>query len=111
MPEGEEGVDEEEVHAGYPIALGDQPGAPIVTLRHNALGVSASRGRTATDVLGVIHGHVLYPQSGESIPIAARVAVVADSAALADAWSTAALVLGQQTTAARLPTGVRAIWC
>lgn len=89
------------------VALGAPPGAPgwrllvrdaedgfagTVTLRDRALSVSASLGQW-TEIAGRRYGHVLDPRSGTPL-VRHRVTVVAArSAAEAEAWSTALLVL------------------
>jgi FAD:protein FMN transferase len=66
--------------------------APVITLLDSALGVSAPHGRVV-DLPGGSAGHVLDPRTGQSAAKAALAAVIGDSAAAADAWSTALLVL------------------
>jgi len=90
----------------FRVALGHEPDAPVIGLQNAALGVSASDGREAIDPAGRPHGHVLNPRTGASAPWAARVAVVAPHAALADAWSTALLAGGGADPP--LPPGCRA---
>lgn len=91
----------------YRVALGHEPDAPSIGLLHSALGVSTSVGRSACDHAGAVHGHVLNPRTGDSAPQAARAAVVAPTAALADAWSTALLAAGPALRP--LPPGCRAL--
>lgn len=74
---------------------------PVVVLRDLALGVSAPHGRL--NERG--EGHVLDPRSGISVPSGAYAASVSPSAALADAWSTAALVLGARGEVPPAATG------
>lgn len=93
------------------LALGAPPGAeawkvrirggPDVALRDAALGVSAPHGRTA-ERDGRRHGHVLDPRRAAPVQGMALAACTATSAALADAWSTALLVLGAVPPAAPL---------
>src|SRR5262245_4042882 len=78
---------------GWRVAVGRGPDAPVAVLRDAALGVSAPHGRTV-ETEGTVHGHVLDPRTGESAARALLAAVIAPSAALADAWSTALLVEG-----------------
>jgi thiamine biosynthesis lipoprotein len=75
-----------------------------VALRDSALGVSAPRGRTVSHT-GRDVGHVIDPRSGvPADPARADTAVVVGpSAAICDAWSTAALVLGVEPP--NLPPG------
>jgi thiamine biosynthesis lipoprotein ApbE len=110
-------------------------GAPEVALRDRALSVSAQHGRTRLDAAGVRHGHVLDPRtsgtepeqlvnsSARTFPARSRptgaedlticsgtvppgaAAVVADSALLADCWSTALLVLAGRAVEPVLPAG------
>lgn len=93
--------------AGFRVALANPPPQTgtwaEITLRDSALGVSAPHGRTQHDAQGHAVGHVLDPRSGEPTRAARCVAVVGPSAALCDAWSTAALVLGQRPP--NLPDG------
>jgi thiamine biosynthesis lipoprotein len=108
------------IHAGTSSvgALGAPPGqdawlvrvrprAPgpslVVRLRDRCLGVSEPSGRTITlagepdgqGMGGQVLGHVLDPRSGRPTSGADAAIVIADSAAYADAWSTALLVLAQ----------------
>ncbi len=76
---------------GWVVALGGASGAPRVVLRDRALGVSARHGRVLKDGTA----HVLDPRTGRSARGPTYAAVVASSAALADAWSTALLVAGE----------------
>jgi len=75
---------------GWRVALDEAPGAPRAVLRDRALSVSAQHGRR--NARG--EGHVLGARL-------ARAAVQAPDATLADAWSTALLVLGRLPAAAR----------
>jgi thiamine biosynthesis lipoprotein len=75
---------------GWRVALDEGPGAPRVMLRDGALSVSAQHGRRNAEGTG----HVL----GARVE---RAAVEAPDATLADAWSTALLVLGRLPAAAR----------
>lgn len=98
----EHGVTRALLHGGTSsvLALGAPPGSTgwririaetgeTCELRDRALGVSSGDGRTLADG----RGHVLDPRSGEALAPRGPTAVVADSAALADAWSTALQVL------------------
>lgn len=91
----------------FRVALGHEPPGPVIDLLNAALGVSTSVGREALDPAGGRHGHVLDPRTGASAPLTGRVAVVAPTAALADAWSTALLAAG--LGAPSLPPGCRAV--
>jgi thiamine biosynthesis lipoprotein len=84
------------------IAIGDDPGAPAVCLRDRALSVSSPRGRTI-ERNGKVLGHVLDPRTGQPTMGPRRVAVIAESARLAEAWSTALLV------GADAPDGLRTL--
>jgi thiamine biosynthesis lipoprotein len=74
--------------AGWGVALGEK-GAPQCSLRDSALGVSAPNGEAGGE------GHVLDPGSGVAANRVAIAAVVSESAAWADAWSTALVVRGE----------------
>jgi len=79
----------------WPVQLGfDQPGI-TVKLRDAALSVSAPHGRTI-HMDGAELGHIIDPRSGAPARGTRLAAVVAPSARLADAWSTALLVLGRR---------------
>jgi thiamine biosynthesis lipoprotein len=72
------------------IEIADRDGTPRrVELCDRALATSAQHGRR--DASG--RGHVIDPRSGEAPEVARVAAVTAPSATLADAWSTACLVL------------------
>lgn len=70
----------------------DPADAPVVHLRDAALAVSAPHGRTISRG-DVTLGHVIDPRTGQPTTGACCAAVIADRAAVADAWSTALLVL------------------
>lgn len=76
---------------GWSIALDSEGRRPRVCLRDAALGVS-----------GADRGHILDPATGRSAPRDSWSAVVADSAAVADGWSTA-LVAIRRVTPATVP--------
>ncbi len=78
---------------GWRVRLGDAADGPIVALKDAALGVSSPAGRTVMGEDGRALGHVLDPRCGTPACGARHAAALAGSAALADAWSTAALVL------------------
>jgi thiamine biosynthesis lipoprotein len=81
------------------IALGSDATDPQVHLRDRAFAVSAPHGREI-EAGGSKLGHVLDPRTGKPTQAASLAAVICDSAARADAWSTALLVLGRATVAA-----------
>lgn len=74
---------------GWRIALGPESGAPTITLRDAALGVSATTERP----------HIVDPRTGAPAPPNRRAAVIGPSARLADAWATALVVLGERPPA------------
>lgn len=77
--------------AEWSVVLGPWPGAPTIGLHNTAYSVSAAWA-------GNPHPTV-DPRTGTPIPISRRVAVRGPSARLADAWSTAMLVLGERPAA------------
>jgi thiamine biosynthesis lipoprotein len=79
---------------GWRIALATHDRSPVATLRDAALAVSAPTGRMI-EVEGGRLGHVLDPRTGNPTNGASLTAVIAPSACMADAWSTALLVLGE----------------
>lgn len=86
---------------GWPIQIRDpRDGSdhPVVLLRDESLSVSAPHGRSI-ERDGATQGHVLDPRTGRSAADSSYAAVIGPSATLADAWSTALLVLGQRATA------------
>ncbi|MAE28657.1 MAG: FAD:protein FMN transferase [Planctomycetota bacterium] len=100
---GEEGVQRALLHGGtstvlalappegqdaWRISLAQAPDAAPVELCQGALSVSSGAGRLAPDG----SGHVLDPRTGQAVATDAFSAVLAPSATLADAWSTALLV-------------------
>jgi thiamine biosynthesis lipoprotein len=90
--------------AAWGVALAGA-GAPTAQLRERALSVSAQHGRTRIDAAGVRHGHVLDPRTELSVAGEGAAAVVAESALLADCWSTALLVLAGRAATPVLPPG------
>jgi len=80
---------------GWRLALRDPAGglAGTLTLTDQALSVSASRGQSAV-IEGRRYGHIIDPRTGEPLLRDAQAAVIAPSAAAAEAISTALLVLG-----------------
>ena len=89
---------------GWRVAIGREADAPVVTLRDAALSVSDSTGQAA---LGR-RAHIVDPRSGELVERPGRVAVLGPSARLADAWTTALVVLG--AVPETFPPGYRAIF-
>jgi len=81
---------------GWKVALKapskDESALKIVTLHDCALSVSAPHGRSFIEQ-GEMLGHVMDPVKGAPVKSADLAAVVCKSAAKADAWSTAFLVL------------------
>lgn len=79
-----------------PPELREAGAAPlaIVSLRNEALSVSAVWGKMFTDEQGT-HGHVIDPRTGRPASDAVLAAVVTESPTDADALSTALLVLGE----------------
>jgi thiamine biosynthesis lipoprotein len=90
------------------VALGAPPDAPgwrtllrdrdtgltaVLTLRDRALAVSGSFGEWRT-IAGRRYGHVIDPRSGEPMTRAYQAVALAPTAAEAEAWSKALLVLG-----------------
>lgn len=75
---------------------GDASPLARVLLRDAALGVSAPHGRTSHDAGGATLGHIIDPRSGRPTHRALLAAVVGPSAMVADAWSTALIVLGER---------------
>jgi thiamine biosynthesis lipoprotein len=78
---------------GWRVALAGPEPMPTTTLRDAALAVSAPHGRTI-QYDGRRLGHVIDPHRGAPADGTSLAAVIAPSARLADAWSTALLALG-----------------
>lgn len=79
----------------WPVGLGiEQPGITI-KLHNAAMSVSAPHGRTI-EMDGTRLGHIIDPRRGAPARSARLAVVIAPSARLADAWSTALIVLGQR---------------
>lgn len=70
-------------------------------LRDRALSVSSSVG-SVSEIAGQEISHVVDPRTGASVEGTVEAVVVADRAAIADAWSTALLVLGAERNSIRL---------
>ncbi len=83
-------------HGGWPVLLRHPLGgaAGSFTLAGGACSTSASLGR-AWRVGRRVAGHVIDPRSGRPLAVPAQVTVLARSAAVAEAASTALLVLGR----------------
>ncbi len=78
---------------GWPIALDRGGKLPRVRLCDAALAVSAGRGRLVKGPEGGDElSHVIDPADGAPVSTGSWAAVVADSAAVADAWATALVV-------------------
>jgi thiamine biosynthesis lipoprotein len=75
---------------GWRVAIGAGRQAPTVDLCDEALSVSDSQGQAA---LGTA-AHIVDPRTGRPVEGAGLVAVRGPSARIADAWSTALVVLG-----------------
>lgn len=75
---------------GWAVAVGPSDGARVVHLRDEALSVSDSQGQTASGTAA----HIVDPLTGDAVRGRGIVAVRGPSARLADAWSTALVVLG-----------------
>jgi thiamine biosynthesis lipoprotein len=96
---------------GWRVLVRDAAGgfAGIATLRDRALSVSGSFGRSRV-IAGRRLGHVIDPRSGWPLERAELAAVTADSAARAEAFSKALLVLGPDQGIALLErTGVEGL--
>jgi len=78
-----------------------------ISLKNSAMSVSAPTGRM-TESQGQAIGHVLDPRTGESAMAHLFAAAIGPSACLADAWSTALLVLGQRPDA--MPSDMQAVF-
>lgn len=73
----------------------------VVRLRDQALSVSSSVG-SVSEIAGQKISHVVDPRTGTTVEGTVEAVVVADRAVIADAWSTALLVLGAEREAIRL---------
>jgi len=99
---------------GWKIAIAPPPGQPsgniAVTLRDNALSVSAVWGKSF-DADGKKFGHVIDPRTGWPVNNAVQAAVVLPSATETDALSTALLVMGLEghEVINRLRPGIRTL--
>ncbi len=91
--------------ASWRVAIQGATGASLaVDLADAALGVSAPRGRTIE-----AGGHILDPRTGRPTAAATTAAVIAESAALADVWSTALVVLGARPVGGTMPAQMTSI--
>ncbi len=84
--------------AGWSVSIRSDAAPLTLTLRDEALGVSAPRGRTI-DVDGRTISHILDPRTANPVDGVDTAAIIAASAAEADAWSTALVVLGDRPAA------------
>jgi len=84
--------------AGWAVSVRSDAAPLTLTLRNQALGVSAPRGRTI-DVDGHTISHILDPRTAKPVDGVDTAAIIAASAAEADAWSTALVVLGDRPAA------------
>ncbi len=105
----EVGVDRGLLHAGTSsvLALGSPEGSrgwkvglagveARVVVHRMGLGVSAPHGRVVAAADGTSAGHVMDPRTGRPAKGATLAAAACETAAAADAWSTALLVTGEQ---------------
>jgi thiamine biosynthesis lipoprotein len=92
------GINASRTRAGedhWPVGLGiEQPGISV-KLCNAAMSVSAPHGRVI-DMDGTALGHIIDPREGAPARRTHLAVVIAPSARLADAWSTALIVLGQR---------------
>ncbi len=80
----------------WPVAIEQGRAQPTtVHLRDTCLSVSAPRGRTIATDRGPA-GHIIDPRTGEPAARVGTAAVIHPRGALADAWSTALVVLGDR---------------
>jgi thiamine biosynthesis lipoprotein len=79
---------------GWLIRVGRRESAHDIMLRDRALSVSSPAGDGAET-----SGHIIDPRTGTSVPPTRMVVVSGPSARLADAWSTALVILGDRPTA------------
>ncbi len=70
---------------------------PVVYLKDAVLSVSAPNGRILQDDRDQSHGHVIDPKTGESADSLSFAATIASAGVIADAWSTALVVLGSRS--------------
>lgn len=84
--------------SGWPIAVRSASEPRVVTLLDSAMSVSAPRGRVVDG-----QGHIVDPRSGASARQVDTAVVIGPDAAVAEAWSTALVVLGERAEA--MPSG------
>ena len=89
--------------SGWRIAIGSAVDAPVVMLRDEALSVSDPAAQTS--LTG--HNHIVDPLLQVPAPDAGTMAVIGPSAAIAEAWSTALVVLGRVPPA--FPAGYQCV--
>jgi thiamine biosynthesis lipoprotein len=89
--------------SGWRIAIRSAAEAPVVMLRDEALSVSDAGSQTS--LMG--HAHIVDPLLQLPAPDAGAMAVVGPSAAVAEAWSTALVVLGRVPHA--FPSGYQCV--
>jgi FAD:protein FMN transferase len=95
---------------GWPVAITDAAGADlqVVATHGQAITTSSSRHRTWTAPDGVRH-HIIDPRTGGTAEaVWAQVSVCADTALLANAASTAAIILGDDAPAWLAARGISA---
>lgn len=80
---------------GWLVALGNRPEDPVVCLNNQGLACSA----TMTTRDGRTGRHLVDPRTGTTVTADRRAVVIGPTAGLADAWSTAAAVLGGRSRA------------
>lgn len=90
-------------NAGWRVALGADPGAPVVTLRDACLAVSSPAGREVGADRGARLGHIIDPRTGAPAACARVACVIGPSAALCDAWAKPAII--ERGRPGGLPTG------
>ncbi len=83
------------------------PAAPVVRLRDAAMSVSAPHGRTI-ERDGEAAGHLIDPRAGRPAAVGKFAAVLGETAAETDAWSTAVAVLGRPPE--RMPRSLTVAW-
>lgn len=97
---------DEGTNGGWRVRIHDELEPHDVMLRDAALSVSAPRGRVV-ERDGATIGHVLDPRTRRPAAGAMCAAAIAESAAVADAWSTALLVTAGRP--ADMPGSIRSI--
>lgn len=83
---------------GWPIGVRSAGEPRVVRLRDRAMSVSAPRGRIVDG-----RAHIIDPRTGASAQHVDTVVVIGPDAAVAEAWSTALVVLGERCAA--VPSG------